>query len=355
MNSPILRSDLDDEDLPSPPPEDRVRCEWDFRLSSVLRPPEGASPAASDALGAIDVDPSNSILATGGMARKIRVYSLTAPTNPCSFFLCTPAKLSCLRFRPDAGGRLIAAADYDGVVTEYDLEHRAAVSERDEHGGRRVWSVDFSPGGALGSSGADDGSALLWDPRCPAGGGSAATIRTGGAPVCCVEFDRADAGPWVGLGCADRRAYVYDLRALGAGPVTAFAGHGGVVTYVRFAGAGRVVSSGTDGAHRLWEAPAGKEVRAFLGHQNRRSFVGLAVWRGGGLIGSGSESNEVFVYDLRWGEPVWVRRFGGGREDGFVGAVCWRGNGSDDECELIAGGSDGVVQIFACRRACSFS
>lgn len=201
------------------------------------------------------------------------------------------------------------------------------------------------------------------------------------APVCSVEFDKAEeaaAGLHIGLGCADKKAYVYDLRNISAGPVTTFSGHVRTVTYVRFAGGGRVVTSGVDGRHRMWEVESGREVRVYRGHVNERSFVGMDVYRGhvssgvhgGGLIGCGSESGEVYVYDMRWGEPIWVEGFGvgggynnsyereeggrgncGGGGPGFVSAVCWREVREDeDERGLVAGGSNGVVKIFSVRR-----
>ncbi|KAL0905109.1 hypothetical protein M5K25_027287 [Dendrobium thyrsiflorum] len=334
----------------------RAHCDWNFRLATVVSPP-ASRLEASDVIGAIELDPSDSLLATAGIARKIRIYTLSTllPHNPpvflshssaCDFYLCTPARLSSLRFRPATGSRLIAAADYDGVVTEYDLENRESVFERDEHNGRRVWSVDFSAAGDLGASGSDDGVARVWDPRSSARG---TAVHSGSGSVCCVEFDRVDNGPYLALGCADRRAYVYDLRATAAGPVAVFGGHERTVTYVRFMGGLRMLSSGTDGSHRLWEGS--RELRAYRGHRNWRSFVGMAVWREGGLIGCGSETNEVFVYDLRWGEPIWVRGFGRA-ESGFTSAVYWRGaaDGGNDDCTLIAGGSDGVLQFFSCRR-----
>ncbi|CAL9073718.1 WD repeat-containing protein RUP2-like [Musa acuminata AAA Group] len=344
--------------------EEKARCEWDFRLSTVVSPSTAAGEV-SDAIGAIEFDPTDRLLATGGIARKIRIYSLgtlipesrdssltfSDHSTACLLCICTPAKLSSLRWRPDSSGRTVGSGDYDGVVMEYDVERNVAVFERDEHAGRRVWSVDYSVSGDLGASGSDDGTVQLWDSRC-ANGGLVAAARAGGA-VCSVEFD-PEGGPWVGAGSADRHAYVFDVRAVSAGPVAALGGHGRAVTYVRFAQSGRsVVTSGTDGSHRLWEWAEGREVRAYRGHVNSRSFVGMSVWRGAGLVGSGSESNEVFVYDLRWKEPIWVREFGPRREEGgaFVGAVSWRQAVSGPgEGALVAGGSDGVLQVFVGRK-----
>lgn len=333
--------------------QDRARCEWSFSLAASISP---RTREVSDVLGAVELEPSDRLLATGGISRKIRIYNLRSllnrqETTSEDFYICTPAKLSSLRWRPESGTSLtIAAGDYDGVVTEYDIGRRIPVSERDEHGGRRVWCVDYSAAGDLAASASDDGTAHIWDPRCPGGGSSVSIISSSnapGAPVCSVEFNKSDKIQ-VGVACADKCAYIYDLRNMKQ-PVLIFSGHQKTVTYLRFADNGRVVTSSVDGCHRMWNVSNGEEVRVYRGHRNARSFVGMDVCNGGGLIGSGSESNEVFVYDLRWGDPIWVQDFG--EEDGreFVSAVCWREIG-ENECALVAGGSNGVVKIFDGRR-----
>ncbi|KAL6132002.1 hypothetical protein ACLB2K_070374 [Fragaria x ananassa] len=346
-----------------------TRSEWDFTLSTVVSS-STATGAVSNTLGVIEFDPSETLLATGGIARKIRIYSVSSliPNNnnyddvvsldhaaACDYYICTPAKLSSLRWRPGSGGRVLGSGDYDGVVTEYDLESRLPVFERDEHGGRRVWSLDYnSDPGCLGASGSDDGTLQMWDPRCEAGECVARVVPSeAGNPVCCVEFNPFG-GPLLAVGCADRKAYVYDARRM-SGPVLSFDGHDKTVTYVRFLDSRRMVSSGTDGCLKMWSVEDAREIRTYSGHANNRSFVGLSVWRSGGLLGCGSENNQVYVYDVRWGEPVWVHGFGPMGSEGcddrwFVSSVCWRQKDGEDQCTLVAGGSDGVLQVFVGRR-----
>ncbi|KAF4353622.1 hypothetical protein CsatB_002918 [Cannabis sativa] len=345
--------------------------EWDFNLRTVVSSLSG-TVAASDALGVIEFDPSDNIFATGGIARKIRIYRLNSLLSPnddqtdvvlldhaaaYDYYICTPAKLSSLRWRPGTGGRILGSGDYDGVVTEYDLERKTPVFERDEHGGRRVWSVDYSHWDVhpvLGASGSDDGTMQMWDTRCERGE-CVATVRPSGArcAVCCVEFNPFG-GPLVAVGCADRRAYGYDIRKL-SDPVLVLDGHKKTVSYVRFLDSRTMVSAGTDGCLKQWDTDQSRVVRTYEGHVNSRSFVGLSVWRNGGLLGCGSENNKVFVYDKRWEKPIWVHGFGpmGGSEpefeQGFVSSVCWRQVG-EERCTLVAGGSDGVLQIFVGNR-----
>ncbi|PON66416.1 Guanine nucleotide-binding protein, beta subunit [Trema orientale] len=368
-NNQTNQSDSDSSDQPL--------CEWDFNLRAVVS--SLASETASDALGVIEFDPSDSVVATGGIARKIRIYRLNSLLRSenddeegqndvvlldhaaaYDYCICTPAKLSSLRWRPGSGGRVLGTGDYDGVVTEYDLERRTPVFERDEHGGRRVWSVDYSHWDAdpvLAASGSDDGTMQMWDPRCE-GGECVAAVRPSLArcSVCCVEFSPFG-GPLVAVGCADRRAYGYDIRKL-SDPVLVLDGHQKTVSYVRFLDGRTMVSAGTDGCLKMWDTVHSRVIRTYMGHVNNRSFVGLSVWRNGGLLGCGSENNQVFVYDKRWGQPIWVHGFGPmggpGSDRGFVSSVCWRQVG-EERCTLVAGGSDGVLQVFVGNRKSSSS
>lgn len=331
------------------------RFDWDLSFSTVVSSPS----TGTDAIGGIEFDPSGEILATGGIARKIRIYRLNSllgtsrddDNDHVERCICTPAKLSSLKWRPDLTGRVIGSGDYDGVVTEYDVEKGVPVFERDEHGGRKIWSVDYTlrNGSVLGASGSDDGTVQMWDPR---NGGLDETVRPGGgaAAICSVEFDPLG-GNFLAVGCADRNAYVYDIRRL-VDPIFVLDGHIKTVTYARFMDQHTIVTGSTDGSLKLWDIANGQRVvRTCRGHVNSRNFVGLSVWRHGGLVVSGSENNEVFVYDKRWGEPVWVRGLGGqtdrfGSDRRFVSSVCWRQT-DEDWCTLVAGGSDGVLEIFS--------
>eukprot|EP00258_Populus_trichocarpa_P025697 XP_024441716.1 WD repeat-containing protein RUP2 [Populus trichocarpa] len=354
--------------------EERARCEWDFSLSTIVSSSNNNNTASiSDALGVIEFDQTNSIIATGGIARKIRIYSLESllPHESTSqdvhdtifldharardYYICTPAKLSSFRWKPRSDGRVLGSEDYDGVVMEYNLERRIPIFERDEHGGRRVWSVDYSHcDPTMGASGSDDGTMQMWDTRSESGE-CVATVQPSvrRSAVCCVEFNPFG-GPIVAIGCADRKVYGYDLRMM-ADPVFVLDGHRKTVTYIKFLDNATLVSASIDGCLKLWNSDNSNVIRTYHGHVNNRNFVGLSVWRNGGLLGCGSENNKVFVYDKRWSEPVWVHESSSpimgkdGRGSGFVSSVCWRQVG-EDQCTLVTGGSDGILQVFRGKR-----
>ncbi|MCD7464385.1 WD repeat-containing protein rup2 [Datura stramonium] len=355
--------------------EEKARCEWDFHLSTVISSCNSISGSVCDALGVLEFDPCGNFLASGGIARKIRIYGVnsllqeereggrrtntSAPValdhgNACNFYICTPAKLGSLKWKPGWGSRVLGSGDYDGVVMEYDLEKKMPIFERDEHGGRRVWSIDYCHSDpVLGASGSDDGTMQMWDPRCGDNGKCLAMVHPSKqcSPVCCVEFNPFR-GPTVAVGCADRRVYAYDIRKM-LDPLFVLDGHQKAVTYIRFLDERTIVSSSIDGCLKMWDTEDQRVIRTYKGHKNNRRFVGLSVWRPGGLICCGSESNQVFVYDKRWGEPIWVygREPMGltGHDRGFVSSVCWQQK-DEAQCTLVAGDSDGVLRVFCGNR-----
>ncbi|KZV49673.1 hypothetical protein F511_16787 [Dorcoceras hygrometricum] len=342
--------------------QEEARCEWDFSLSTVI---SSCSSAVSDAIGVVEFDQSDTLLATGGIARKIRIYSvqnsLLSPESAeigvsfldhavaCEYYLCTPAKLSSLKWKPGSGSRVLGSGDYDGVVMEYDLERRVPVFERDEHGGRRVWGIDYSNSEPIiGASVSDDGTMQMWDPRCHRGSclASVQPNRAALNPVCSVEFNPFGV-PLVTVGSTDRKIYGYDIRQT-VDPVFVIDGHQKPVTYTRFLNSQTIVSSSIDGCLMMWNTDNLRSIRTYRGHVNYKRFVGLSVWRNGGLLSCGSENNHIFVYDKRWGKPIWVRGFDlvAPCNRSFVSSICWRQIG-EERCTLVAGGSNGVLQVFA--------
>ncbi|XP_015057061.1 WD repeat-containing protein RUP2-like [Solanum pennellii] len=348
--------------------EEKARCEWDFHLSTIISSCNNLSGSGCDTIGVLEFDPCGNFLASGGIARKIRIYTVKsieregerrigdAPlaldhSNACDFFICTPAKLGSIKWKPGLGSRVLGSGDYDGVVMEYDLEKKMPVFERDEHGGRRVWSIDYCHSDpVLGASGSDDGTMQMWDPRCGDNGKCLAMVQPTkeySTPVCCVEFNPFK-GPIVAVGCADRRVYAYDTRKM-LDPLFVLDGHEKAVTYIRFLDERTIISSSIDGCLKMWNAEDQKVLRTYKGHSNSRRFVGLSVWKSGGLICCGSENNQVFVYDKRWGEPIWMYGREPRHEHGFVSSVCWQQK-DENQCTLVAGDSDGVLRVFNGKR-----
>ncbi|KAL2643349.1 hypothetical protein R1flu_010936 [Riccia fluitans] len=396
--------------IPSPmTAEERIRSDetWELRVvaSSVCKSP---TLVASDVIGTIDFNTDGELFATGGIARKIRICSYAKMTETrrssdeedgelssdeddddddvsrrnsnngyCSrrrsvrwndgqtldhgdfavAEICTPGKLSSVKWRPD-GSEVIGCGDYDGVVSEWDIEHKHTVSEWYEHSGQRVWSLDYSSlTPTLSASASGDGTVRLWNRGLER---SISTIRPpSGNSLCCAEF--SPYSPYqIAIASADSNIYLYDLRNTDS-CLLRLAGHEKSVSYVRFFAKEKLVSASVDSTLKQWDissfqsaAPAivpgdGLLDRTFREHLNVKNFVGLSVLRGAGVVACGSETNEVFFYRDRSSVPIQRYKFPsngyrGSRENPFIGAVCWREVGSS--YSIVAANSEGVVQVL---------
>lgn len=393
--------------------------------------------SCTDVIGSIVFDKSNEFFATGGIARKIRVYSyetlLSDSAGPlqdddedddeeeskeylkqrrlrkrsgvaesdrwtftdharcCVQEVCTPAKLSSLQWYQEKKN-VVACGDYDGVVAEWDVERDFAITERDEHGGKRIWSIDYNKDMPdLIASASDDGTVRMWDNSSEH---SVATISSPNAsPVCCAEFGPASSS-LLALACADSNVYVYDTR-IQSHPLLTLRHHQRAASYVRFLNRHYLVSSSIDSTVKLWNiancgtdnTPLGKKhaspsrtplLRTFDAHYNVRNFTGLSVWSEGGLIACGSETNQAFAYDSRKSGPIFIHDFSNARAPAYemnrdshgrwtsqqqvaatkehveeihsrlVSAVCFTTKPGD--CTLVSANSDGVLRVIkGCR------
>ncbi|ONK57466.1 uncharacterized protein A4U43_C09F800 [Asparagus officinalis] len=53
--------------------QDQAQCEWIFSLAAAISP---RTSEVSNILGAVELEPSDRLLAIGGISRKIRIYNL---------------------------------------------------------------------------------------------------------------------------------------------------------------------------------------------------------------------------------------------------------------------------------------
>jgi E3 ubiquitin-protein ligase RFWD2 len=390
-------------------------AQWDFKVVASVKS-HNRNLTSTDVIGTIAFDRKNEVFATGGIARKIRVYSYETLTTGlaslddddeddeeeqyyrqrrvrkrtndidharcCVHEVCTPAKLSSLQWHTERPN-LIACGDYDGVVAEWDVERTCAVSERDENGGSRIWSIDYSNDFPdLIASASDDGTVRMWDRNSEQ---SVATLTPPSySSICCAEFGPASSS-LIALASADTNVYLYDTRWL-AVPLLTLSHHKRAASYVRFLNRTSLVSSSIDSSVKLWDISKPRDssprqpVKSFDSHYNVRNFTGLSVRSEGGLLACGSETNQAFVYDSQMSTPAFTHSFDyklglglgahsnpnlglcGSAPNGsssshsveppegslIVSAVCWRPEPND--CTLVAANSDGVLRILSGSR-----
>lgn len=398
----------------------------DFQSAAAARA-AAVSPhaAASDIVCGIEFEEHGWLLATAGVLKQVRVYSLASFLNSeqssstrssgrgrrgsGSPALGAPlqvhrlaSKLSSLGWNPDQPG-VVTVGDYDGVVVQLDLESGHLVAEKDEHLGRRVWSVSHShlrP--HLAASGSEDGTVAFWT-----GQGLqqiAARVRPSGkAAITGVQLSPFNENA-VAVACADARAYLYDLRMLTA-PVVTLQGHSRPVSYVKYLNKNTIVTAAIDATLAAWDLSNSRAVgvgggggggadgnatryttsssswssteilstptKVFRGHTNSKNFVGLAVSPEDHLVACGSEESEVVAYSMAWQQPMVSYKFdknsrnsnvvqnGGGASctsnttcGTFCSAVAWQPEGAAPGCGplLAAATSDGGVKILGLRR-----
>lgn len=303
----------------------------------------------SNIVSSIEFDRDDELFATAGVSRRIKVFELSTVVNELADVHCpvvemsTRSKLSCLSWNKYVKSH-IASANYEGIVTVWDVNTCQALMEYEEHE-KRAWSVDFSrtePTRLV--SGSDDGKVKVW---CTRQEQSVLNIDMK-ANICCVKWNPA-VSHHVAVGSADHHIHYYDVRRTQV-PLHMFSGHQKAVSYVKFVSPTELASASTDSTLRLWDVQQNVPLRTFRGHVNEKNFVGLSM--NSDYIACGSESNEVYVYYKAMSKPAAVHRFGSSDpltgEDSdddaahFISAVCWK----SDSPTMLAANSQGTIKVL---------
>ena len=272
-------------------------------------------------------------IATAGISKRLRIFEVDPLINSGAAVHCpvaemkASAKLSSMTWNPYIK-HTVATADYEGVVSLWDVNRGEVGSAFHEHK-KRVWSTSWSkldPTRLV--SGSDDGTCRVWSINQRE---STAVIQNR-ANVCCVHFSPVSANV-VAFGSADYSIKAYDLRHT-LRPLVSLTGHKKAVSYVRWLDGDLIASASTDNTLKLWDvkrgilgAMAGPAqlavtdpsstlwagdksgdgnpacLRTFSGHVNRKNFVGMSV-SASGHIAVGSEDNTVCVYAKAMPAPI---------------------------------------------------
>ncbi|KAI8914615.1 ring finger and WD repeat domain 2 [Gorgonomyces haynaldii] len=315
-------------------------------------------------VSAIEFDKDDEFFATGGVTKKIKIFDYnsvvsdshfkeTIPKYPIREIPCN-SKISCLAYNRYIKPYLVSS-DYEGIISLWDVNQGALVSQFDEHE-RRVWSVDFSDlDPTTVASGGDDTKVKIWSTNHKQ---SQLMIDTK-ANVCSVKF-HPTLRYHLAFGSADHHVHYYDLRKPSQ-PLAVFKGHKKAVSYVKFVDSEHMITASTDCSLRQWSLERTRQetqhddcVRVYKGHTNEKNFVGLSINASGTFIATGSETNQVFCYHSRLSKPVMDYPFGNsidpisgapvpyGDPMQFVSSVCWKRRSN----VLVCANSQGRVKVL---------
>lgn len=328
------------------------------------------SDQISSIVSAVDLDCDERLIATAGVAKKIKIFDFEQALSDSQALHTTihypvaevtsENKISSLSWNPFFKS-LLVSTDYEGLIHIWDIHannlRRNELVTFNEHE-KRIWSVDFSKCAAgYFITGSDDCKVKLWRINCSK---SDLTIESR-SNVCCVQFHPFDAN-LIAFGAADHSINMYDLRKPKY-PLIYFSGHRKAVSYIRFLSEHEMVSASTDSTLRFWdfspemdrhvstmnndlmdsfkptesllyqnfyspETTILTEKRKFTGHVNERNFVGLVALspnaatsvgsskaRSHPWIACGSENNAIYIYDKFIETPILQCHFNSFRPD----------------------------------------
>ena len=306
-------------------------------IAAEIRGEEDASNPGAP-VSSIEFDSTQEYFATAGVSKRIQFYNLEhvleGSQQPADE-INTRSKLTCLSYNKFVKHH-IAASDYEGVVSVWDVEKKCSIIDFEEHE-KRIWIVDYCrTDPRLLVSGSDDYLVKIWNTDQP---NSVHEIDMK-ANVCCAQYSPENAH-CIAVGCVDQKVYIFDLRRL-AEPVQILDSHRKAVSYVKYLNANEIASASTDNTINVWNVNTGELTCALKGHVNERNFVGLTAV--GDHVACGSETNEVFIYRKDLSSPIASIGFARDANEprGFISACAWR----SDESVLVAANSNGVVKVL---------
>jgi WD40 repeat protein len=199
--------------------------------------------------------------------------------------LAIEAPAKALAFQP-AGSALIVAhsAETERVVVRGWADGRRTVAGRGQ-----VFSLVFTPRGAVLAAGRKDGRLTLWD---IGEGRELFGARAHDAAIIAVAI--APGADLVATATAlDGEVRLWDAST---GAPRGVLPHARGVTSLAFAAGGLLATGGLDGAGRLWDVRRGRELAVFQGH--RGAVFAVALSADGRTLATGGHDGTARVWDV---------------------------------------------------------
>jgi eukaryotic-like serine/threonine-protein kinase len=304
-------------------PEGLRNWEWYFLKRRVQEEPVASRERTRSILG-VAFSPQREVLASAG--RDVRLWD--AKTGQCLRTLTSESPgYASVAFSPD--GQLLAAANWDGSVTVWDLA--ANKSQVLKGHSDRVYAVAFSPDGGQLASASADRTVIVWDLRNQEKrvfGGHRDEVHG-------VAYSRDGSR----LASAGEEIHVWDVRT--GQLLLSLTGHERGITGVVFSPDDRrLATAGNDKTVRIWDAATGSEVAVLRGHTSE--VLAVAFSPDGQRLASAGEDTTVRLWDPAFDQEVLTLR-----DHGYnVNAVAFSPDGRRLAAAGYAGEAEPAIRVW---------
>ncbi len=280
---------------------------------------------------AVDISPDGSLVVSGGLDGKVRIWNVADGTELHAFG--ENLEVADVVFSPD-GQRVICAARNDrkkDVLQIWDYTKERLREEIEGHN-QRINTVAYSPNGKMIASGSGDNTVKTW---YASNGRDIHSYKAGKNDVLAVSW--SPDSDYIATGVSwDSNILVWDASRDKL--VNTLDGHSDWVNSVVYSPDGlNIISGSNDGSVRFWDSVSGKETRKFR-EEWWGEIRGLAISGDGSYLAGATENNSVVLWYTKSGKLLNVLAGHSGR----VNAVAF----SADSKLIVSGGVDGTVKVW---------
>ena len=288
----------------------------------------------TDAVNVVAVSPDGRWLASGGADNRVLLWPTDRLDSPI-LVATHDAPVSVLDFSND--GANLASGDSGGGVQRYDLVLLPERAERLPAHDGRISAMDFSLNGRWLATGDENGVVRLWSIDNPALG---YPVRAHESIVSGLAYVAGAGGEKLVSTGYDGAVRLWDYRTPGVAPETV-RGHDGVINLLGAAPAvNGFVTAGHDRTLRVWNIASPRAEPATLAAATSLVDDLAMAQAPATLYASGITSNAVAIWDIVQGV---TKRQLAGADGANVTALAATADGA----RVATGGADGVIRLWA--------